>query len=154
MKQLKVILMTMLAVGLFAACSSDDDSELSDVERSLVGYWHEVEHYESSVQKPVESIHVLEFRPDRKCISYRNGQEESTSQFWTKPTKDGNSYYLYNNPDKEFYMTLTKSFEIVGNKLTIWNVGCFSSSKYVYRRITGIVGVNPVVVQSTEIINK
>ena len=151
MKQLKVILMTMLAVGLFAACSSDDDSELSDVERSLVGYWHEVEHYESSVQKPVESIHVLEFRPDRKCISYRNGQEEGTTVFYAIPIEGSNGYYFNGDYSNS---TFSISFEIEGSNLTFWQIGCFNLSKYVYRRIPSLAAANPVVVQSTEIINK
>ena len=55
-------------------CSSDDDSDLSSVERSLVGCWQVVEHFNYSHQEPINGIQVIEFKSDRTQSFYQDGE--------------------------------------------------------------------------------
>ena len=52
-------------------CSSDDDSDLSSIERSLVGCWQVVEHFNYSHQEPINGIQVIEFKSDRTQSFYQ-----------------------------------------------------------------------------------
>ena len=63
-------------------CSSDDDSDLSSIERSLVGCWQVVEHFNYSHQEPINGIQVIEFKSDRTQSFYQDGELQYETQFW------------------------------------------------------------------------
>ena len=129
-----------LAIAIFlCGCSGDDDSDLSSVERALVGYWQVVEYFNYSQQEPINGIQVIEFKTDRTQSFYQDGELQYETQFWAKPTKNKDSYYLYHQPDIDYSQTTYScSFEIEGNRLTIWESGCFNVSKTVYQRIPSL----------------
>ena len=145
MKHVKDILLLMLAACLLAACASnDDDSDLSDlsaVERSMLGYWLLVEKYSYYKQQPVEGIQVVEFKSDRTQSFYKNGDLQSETQFWVKPTENNEGYYLYHKPDVDYsQMTFSCNIEVDDNQLTIWEYGCFNVQQTVSRRIPKLYG--------------
>ena len=152
MKKKCVFLFSMLLLML-AGCSNDDDSNLSDddsnlsgVERSLVGYWQVVEQYNYSHQEPIEGIQVIVFNSNRILSYYKDGQLQYETQFWAKPVKDYDGYYLYHQSDEDYSQsTYSCTFEVAGNRLTIWESGCFNVSKIVYQRIPGLNDANPEV---------
>jgi len=130
----------------FCGCSNDDDSDLSGVERSLVGCWQVVEHYNYSHQEPIEGIQVIVFKSDRTQSVYKDGQLQYETQYWAKPVKDYDGYYLYHQPDEDYSQsTYSCTFEVAGNQLTIWESGCFNVSKTVYQRIPSLNEANPEV---------
>ena len=127
-------------------CSSDDDSDLSSIERSLVGCWQVVEHFNYSHQEPINGIQVIEFKSDRTQSFYQDGELQYETQFWAKPTNNEDGYYLCHQPDEDYSQsTYSCGFEIVGNILTIWESGCFNVSKTVYQRIPSLNAADPEV---------
>jgi len=69
MKKTIIGVCTTLLIAVFmTGCSNDDDSDLSSVERSLVGCWQVVEHFNYSHQLlclqleklPLSAEHALE----------------------------------------------------------------------------------------------
>lgn len=144
MKRLKDTIMMIAAVCLVTACSSDDDSDLSGVERALVGYWQLVEHYNYSHQEPVEGIQVVEFKSDRTVSYYKDGEIRHQTQFWVKPIENNDGYYLYQTPDEDYSQsTYSCTFKVDGSQLTIRESGCFNVSQSVYQRISSLHDVNP-----------
>ena len=144
MKRTIKIIMMLLIACIIGACSSDNDADLSRVERSLLGYWQVVEIYNNSYQEPIDGIQVVEFKPDRTQRFYKDGQLQYETQFWSKPVKDNDSYYLYHQQDLDYSQsTFSCTFKVEGNKLTIYESGCFSFSKTVYVRIQNLNDVNP-----------
>ena len=130
----------------FFGCSNDDDSDLSGVEKSLVGCWQVVEHYNYSHQEPIDGIQVIVFNSDRKQSFYKDGQLQYETLFWAKPIKDYDGYYLYHQPDEDYSQsTYSCTFEVAGNQLTIWECGCFNVSTTVYQRIQTLNDANPEV---------
>ena len=139
MKHLRISLLLALTICLFAGCSNDDDSDLSGVERSLVGCWQVVEHYYYNDQAPIEGIQVIVFHSDRTQSFYKDGQLQYETQFWAKPVKGHDGYYLYHQPDEDYSQsTFSCTFEVAGNRLTIWECGCFNVSTTVYQRIPSL----------------
>ena len=52
---------------------------------------------------------------------------------------DLSSVERYHQPDEDYSQsTYSRGFEIVGNRLTIWESGCFNVSKTVYQRIPSL----------------
>ena len=122
-------------------CNSDDESDLSSVERSLVGYWQVVERFSSDYPEPINGIPVMEFKSDRTQSFYQDGELQYETQFWAKPTGNEDVYYLYHQPDEEYLYSYCE-FEIVGNILTIWESGCLFS-RTVYQRIPSLNAADP-----------
>lgn len=142
----KTVYISFFAVlSLFFFGCNDDDSDLSGVERSLVGCWQVVERHYNSRQEPIEGIQVMVFKPDRTQSFYKDGQLQYETQFWTKPVKDYDGYYLYHQPDEDYSQsTFSCTLEVSGNQLTICESGCFSVSKTVYKRIPSLNEATPV----------
>jgi hypothetical protein len=147
MKKTIIGVCTTLLIAVFmTGCSNDDDSDLSSVERSLVGCWQVVEHFNYSHQEPINGIQVIEFKSDRTQSFYQDGELQYETQFWAKPTKNEDGYYLCHQPDEDYSQsTYSCGFEIVGNILTIWESGCFNVSKTVYQRIPSLNAADPEV---------
>ena len=140
MKRLKTIFLLTLTACLLTACSSsDDESDLSGVERSLVGCWQAVEQYNNNHQYPIEGIQVLVFKSDRTLSFYKDGQLQYETQFWAKPVKDYDCYYLFDQPDEDYPVAnFSRTFEVTENQLTICESGCFMISETVYQRIPSL----------------
>lgn len=147
MKKTIIGVCTTLLIAVFmTGCSNDDDSDLSSVERSLVGCWQVVEHFNYSHQEPINGIQVIEFKSDRTQSFYQDGELQYETQFWAKPTKNEDGYYLCHQPDEDYSQsTYSCGFEIAGNILTIWESGCFNVSKTVYQRIPSLNAADPEV---------
>ena len=83
MKKTIIGVCTTLLIAVFmTGCSNDDDSDLSSVERSLVGCWQVVEHFNYSHQEPINGIQVIEFKSDRTQSFYQDGELQYEPQFW------------------------------------------------------------------------
>ena len=123
-------------------CNSDDDSDLSSVERSLVGCWQVVERFNSDYPEPINGIQVMEFKSDRTQSFYQDGELQYETQFWAKHIENEDVYYLCHQPNEEYSYSYCE-FEIVGNRLTIWENGCYSFSRAVYQRIPSLNAADP-----------
>ncbi len=144
---LKKVMIALFGIVLMAACDNDDGPNLSRAERALVGCWQVVEYHNIYLQEPVNGIQVLVFKPDRTESFYQDGQLIYETQFWAKPEKDYDGYYLYHSPNDDYSKsTYSCSFKIDGNQLTIYESGCFNVSQTVYRRIPSLDEADPEVV--------
>ncbi len=102
MKKTIIGVCTTLLIAVFmTGCSSDDDSDLSSIERSLVGCWQGVEHFNYSHREPINGIQVIEFKSDSTHPFSQDDELQYETQFWPKPTKNEVCYYLCHQPDED-----------------------------------------------------
>ena len=150
MKQNKLLVLCVLLLLAFTGCSSDDEEEvigpggpedksLTDVEKSVVGYWQLVADYDSQHMQPINDAVVAIFGKDRTLALYENGEKTFQTQFWLKQAYEPDSYFLYYDQETDYRqstggVTLSMKDDI----LTIYSYGCFSSHTSVYHRISSV----------------
>lgn len=160
-RTIEMILMTLLIVMAAAfvgstliSCSSDDEEEvigpggpedksLTDVEKSVVGYWQLVADYDSQHMQPINDAVVAIFGKDRTLALYENGEKTLQTQFWLKQAYEPDSYFLYYDQETDYRqstggVTLSMKDDI----LTIYSYGCFSSHTSVYHRISSVSDID------------
>ena len=165
-RTIEMVLMTLLLIfvavfvgSTLMSCSSDDDDKvigpggpedksLTDVEKSVVGYWQLVADYDSQGMQPINNAVVAIFGKDRTLTMYENGEKTLQTQFWLKPAYDPHSYFLYYDQETDYSQsTGGVSLSMKDDILTIYSYGCFYSHTSVYRRISSINDIDLEVIQ-------
>ena len=124
MKQAKEIILTLLAVCLFMACSSDEESDAYQYEESPVsldGTWHLAGAYFSfdgvSEFKVQPGDVTVSFNPDRTMLVVNKSETSQMKQFYASGLY---SYEVISSQTSPSDGTVFTLISIEGQKCTYW----------------------------------